>query len=135
MKEANLSDLDFVDVVDIHNVFVERRSLADCLRFGIHLAVTIFLKNSKGESFLQQRSLSDTWLPGFWTESCTEHINSEEDSASVAKREMNEELGIIREPVFMFQFLSPTVKSEEVLERETDIVYEVTSDEKVQLDT
>lgn len=130
-----IPESEFVDVVDTNDKFVERRPLDDCLRAGLlHRSITVFLRNSKGEVFLQQRSKNDGWLPGFWTASCTGHVKSEEDPASAAKREMKEELGISCEPIFLFQFLAPTVKSGEVLEREIDVVYEVISDDDLQLD-
>lgn len=128
--------LEIVDVVNSNGAFVEKKSLADCLKLGLlHQSVTIFLRNSKGEIFLQQRSVKDDWLPGFWTASCTGHVRSGEDPLSAAKRELKEELGVVCEPTFLFRFLAPTVKSQGRIERELDIVYEVISDTRLILDT
>ncbi len=137
MNDQNQSgESELVDVVDVNDIFVEKRPLADCLRLGLlHRAVTVFLRNSKGEIFLQQRSKSDDWLPGLWTASCTGHVKSGEDPASAAKREMKEELGIACEPVFQFRFFAPNIKSGERSEREIDIVYEAISDDSPELDT
>ena len=130
------SKSEFVDVVSPGGAFVERKSLSSCLSLGLlHQSVTIFLRNSREEIFLQQRSKRDDWLPGLWTASCTGHVKSGEDPLNTAKREMKEELGVECEPIFLFRFLAPTVKSQGRIERELATVYEVTSDSQLILDT
>lgn len=130
-----MNELEIVDVVDVDDKFVERRSLTDCLRMGLlHRAIMVFLRNSKAEIFIQQRSKNDEWLPGFWTASCSGHVKSGEDPTMAARREMEEELGIKCEPLFMFRFVAPTIRSGKSTEREIDIVFEVTSDEEPKLD-
>jgi isopentenyl-diphosphate delta-isomerase type 1 len=59
-----------------------------------HRAVHIFVFNSKGELFIQQRSLSRRGCPGMWDSSAAGHVDSGESYESAAKRELKEELGI-----------------------------------------
>ncbi|HVB12820.1 MAG TPA: NUDIX domain-containing protein, partial [Nitrososphaerales archaeon] len=96
---------ELVDVVDKSDRVLETRTLDECLKLGLlHRAVTVFLRNSKGQMFLQQRSKEDDWLPGMWTASCTGHVKSGEDAEAAAARELDEELGIACSPIFLFKF-------------------------------
>ncbi len=133
--ELNEELIELVDVVDESDSVLETRRLDECQRLGLlHRAVTVFLRNSKGELFLQQRGKNDDWLPGYWTASCTGHVKSREDATKAAKREMEEELGISCEPSFLFKFVVPTVKFMDKIERELDIVFEATSDDLIHID-
>ena len=131
-----MPESELVDVVSENDLVLEARTLGDCLRLGLlHRAVTVFVRNSRGAIFLQQRSTSDDWLPGMWTASCTGHVKSGEDPNTAAARELNEELGIVCSPRFMFKFIVPTIAYLDITEREFDIVYEAVSDEAVRIDT
>lgn len=83
------------DVVDAHDRVVGRETRgfvhANNLR---HRAVHILVYNSRGEVFLQKRSLLKDQLPGCWTTSCSGHVDSGEDYDTAAIRELREELGI-----------------------------------------
>lgn len=60
----------------------------------IHRSVYVFLVNSKGEIFIQKRSLKKDLYPGFYTASATGHVDYGEDYDESARRELREELGI-----------------------------------------
>ncbi|MHB2037478.1 MAG: NUDIX hydrolase [Nitrososphaerales archaeon] len=127
---------ELVDVVDKSDRVLETRTLKDCLKLGLlHRAVTVFLRNSNGEIFLQKRSNEEDWLPGMWTASCTGHVKSGEDAVAAAARELNEELGIACSPIFMFKFVVPAIKYLDKVERELDIVFEAVSDDGINLNT
>jgi len=127
---------ELVDVVDKSDRVLETRTLDECLKLGLlHRAVTVFLRNSKGQIFLQQRSNEDDWLPGMWTASCTGHVKSGEDAEAAAARELDEELGIACSPIFLFKFLVPAIRYLDKTERELCIVFEAVSDEAIQLNT
>ena len=127
---------ELVDVVDKSDRVLETRALDECLKLGLlHRAVTVFMRNSKGEIFLQQRSKEDDWLPGVWTASCTGHVKSGEDAGAAATRELNEELGVACSPTFLFKFLVPAIRYLDKTERELDIVFEAASDDTIKLDT
>jgi isopentenyl-diphosphate delta-isomerase len=125
-----------VDVVDENDVVVEARPLDECLRFGLlHRSVTVFLRNSKEEIYIQQRSLRDDWLPGKWTASCTGHVKSGEVPSEAAERELEEELGVTAKPTLLFKFIVPSIRFRRFIEREWDIVFDVTSDDPVKIDS
>ena len=64
-----------------------------------HRAVHIFVFNAAGELFLQKRSPWKDKCPGKWDSSAAGHLDSGEDYAAAARRELTEELGIAAEEV------------------------------------
>jgi isopentenyl-diphosphate Delta-isomerase len=118
-----------VDLVDEENNVVRQRPLRKCLAHGLlHRAVIVFVRDSKGRVYLQQRSLSDGWLPGMWTASCTGHVRSGETPYEAAERDVKEELGINGRPAFLFKFHVPEIIYYEKRERELSFVFELVSD-------
>jgi isopentenyldiphosphate isomerase len=70
----------------------ERRSIVH--RDGLkHRAVHVLMFNSRGEVFLQKRSMSKDTHPGVWDSSASGHLDSGEDYDACAIREVREELG------------------------------------------
>jgi isopentenyl-diphosphate Delta-isomerase len=131
-----LSGNELIDVVDEEDHTLMTRTLEDCLRDGLlHRAVTVFLTDTGGKIFLQQRSRLDDWLPGMWTASCTGHVKSGEDPDTAAARELWEELGLVSSPRFVFKFIVPAIAFSNRIEREIDFVFEVTSDQKVKINS
>ena len=61
----------------------------------MHRAVHILVFNQRGELFLQKRSMSKDENPGLWDSSAAGHVDSGEDYLHCAKREIEEELGIV----------------------------------------
>ncbi len=61
---------------------------------AFHKSVHIFLFNSKGEIFLQRRSLDREEFPGLWSSSASGHVGPGEPLLYGAQRELKEELGI-----------------------------------------
>lgn len=59
-----------------------------------HRAVHVFVFNRKGELFLQKRSPWKDKHPGKWDSSAAGHLDSGEDYAAAARRELGEELGL-----------------------------------------
>lgn len=59
-----------------------------------HKSVHIFLFNSKGEIYLQKRSLDREEFPGLWSSSASGHVSPGEPLIHGAQRELKEELGI-----------------------------------------
>lgn len=59
-----------------------------------HRAAHILVFNSRGEVFVQQRSLNKDMSPGQWDTSAAGHLDAGEDYDACAVRELGEELGI-----------------------------------------
>lgn len=57
-----------------------------------HKAVHIFIFNSKGEIYLQKRSLDREEHPGLWSSSASGHLSPGEPLLLAAQRELKEEL-------------------------------------------
>ena len=60
----------------------------------LHRAVHVFVFNKKGDLLLQQRSMFKDAHPGVWDSSVSGHLDSGEDYAAAAVRELDEEMGI-----------------------------------------
>jgi 16S rRNA (adenine1518-N6/adenine1519-N6)-dimethyltransferase len=58
-----------------------------------HRAVHILVFDSRGRIFLQKRSMTKDTFPGAWDSSASGHVDSGEDYAACAVRELREELG------------------------------------------
>lgn len=61
----------------------------------IHRAVHVFAFNKRGDLLLQKRSSLKDLCPGLWDSSVSGHLDSGEDYAVAAVRELEEEMGII----------------------------------------
>jgi len=86
---------ELLDVVDENDNVVAVKTRGEIHARGLmHRAVHILLFNSSGELFLQKRSLAKDEQPGKWDSSAAGHVDSGEDYADCARREIGEELGI-----------------------------------------
>ena len=72
----------------------ERRDVVH--REGLtHRAVHLFVLNKKGEIFLQKRSRLKDCCPGLWDSSAAGHVDAGEEYEDCARRELQEELGLV----------------------------------------
>ncbi len=92
---------DIFDVVNEWDEVVGARARSDVHARGLlHRAVHVFVFNSRGEIFLQKRSMTKDRQPGVWDSSCSGHVNSGEGYDQSAIRELHEELGLrIKSPL------------------------------------
>lgn len=60
----------------------------------MHRAVHVLVFNSRGELFLQKRSMSKDCFPGAWDSSASGHLDTGEDYDTCSVREVREELGV-----------------------------------------
>jgi len=86
---------ELLDVVDQNDrvIGIETRGEIHA-QFLMHRSVHILVFNSRGELFIQKRSMSKDNAPGLWDSSAAGHVNSGEDYHDCAIRELGEELGI-----------------------------------------
>ena len=83
----------------------------------MHRVVHVLVFNLKGDLLLQKRSMNKDVAAGKWDTSVGGHVNSDESLTEAAKREMEEELGIMS---FNLEFLYSYIHSNEY---ETELVY------------
>jgi len=87
------------EIFDVVNDFDEvigqqRRSEVHRLKLK-HRAVHGLVFNSRGELFLQKRSMKKDCSPGAWDSSASGHLDSGEDYDACMVRELAEELGLV----------------------------------------
>ena len=83
------------DVVNERDEVIGRETRREVHRTGLkHRAVHVFVFNSRGEVFLQKRSLTKDSSPGLWDSSASGHLDCGEDYDACAVRELREEIGL-----------------------------------------
>src|ERR1043166_1023307 len=83
------------DVVNDRDEVIDRRPRGEVHRLGLkHRATHVLVFNSRGEVFLQKRSMQKDRQPGLWDSSASGHLNSGEDYDACAVRELREEIGL-----------------------------------------
>lgn len=93
------------DVVDENDRVIGVRARSEVHRLGLkHRAVHVLVFNHAGHLFLQKRCMLKDSHPGCWDSSASGHVDSGEDYAECARRELREELGVTAslelEPMF-----------------------------------
>ena len=98
--------MEMLDVFDVNGnlLGVESRQFCHSENPGVyHKAVWIWLKNSKGQVLVQQRSRLKKHGPLKWDMSAGGHVDAGESQLSTCVREVKEELGIeVAESDFVF---------------------------------
>jgi len=83
------------DVVNDRDEVIDRRPRSEVHRVGLkHRATHVLVFNSRGEVFLQKRSMKKDRQPGVWDSSVSGHLDSGEDYDACAVRELREEIGL-----------------------------------------
>lgn len=96
---------ELLDVVDAEDRVIDVKTRGEIHAEGLmHRAVHILVFNSKGDLFLQKRSMSKDENPGQWDSSAAGHVDSGETYIACAIREIEEELGIILNSGLEFLF-------------------------------
>ena len=86
------------DVVNERDEVIDRQPRSEVHRLGLlHRAVHVLVFNSRGETFLQKRSMTKDREPGKWDSSTSGHVDSGEDYETCAVRELREEIGLTAE--------------------------------------
>src|SRR2546427_9918459 len=88
-------NVEIFDVVNDRDEIIGRNTRAEVHRLGLqHRAVHILVFNSRGEIFLQKRSMKKDCFPGAWDSSASGHLDSGETYGACAVRELREEIGL-----------------------------------------
>jgi isopentenyldiphosphate isomerase len=83
------------DVVNERDEVIDRQPRSEVHRLGLkHRATHVLVFNTRGEVFLQKRSMQKDREPGKWDSSASGHLNSGEDYDTSAVRELEEEIGL-----------------------------------------
>src|SRR5215831_10057483 len=83
------------DVVNERDEVIDRRTRSEVHRLGLmHRAVHVLVFNSRGQIFLQKRSMKKDRQPGLWDSSASGHVDSGEEYDTTAVREVREEIGL-----------------------------------------
>ena len=83
------------DVVNERDEVVGRNTRTEVHRLGLqHRAVHVLVFNSRGQIFLQKRSMRKDRQPGLWDSSASGHLDRGEDYDACAVRELREEIGL-----------------------------------------
>ena len=83
------------DVVNERDEVIDRKPRSEVHARGLlHRAIHVLVFNSRGEIFLQKRSMQKDRQPGVWDSSCSGHVDSGENYDETAVRELGEELGL-----------------------------------------
>lgn len=83
------------DVVNELDEVIDRKPRSEVHRLGLkHRATHVVVFNSKGEIFLQKRSMKKDRQPGVWDSSASGHVDSGENYDAGAVRELQEEIGL-----------------------------------------
>jgi len=90
----------------------------------LHRGIVIFLKNERGETYLQKRSALMAWYPSHWSASCTGHVSSGESYLEGAVRELREELNAVCKLVRVAKVQTPKWPCKGGTEWEFNVVFE-----------
>ena len=83
------------DVVNERDEVIGRESRREVHRLGLlHRAVHVLVFNTRGQVFLQKRSMSKDRQPGLWDSSASGHLDTGEAYDQCAVRELREEIGL-----------------------------------------
>jgi isopentenyldiphosphate isomerase len=83
------------DVVNERDEVIGQRARADVHRLGLlHRAVHALVFNSRGQVFLQKRSMKKDRQPGVWDSSASGHVDAGEGYDAAVVRELAEEIGL-----------------------------------------
>ena len=100
------------DVVDAENNIIGKASRHEVHSKSLmHRSVHILVFSPQGNLFLQKRSMNKDESPGLWDTSAAGHVGVGEDYFHCAKRELEEELGVVGKPLDEIMYVSAQPKT------------------------
>ncbi len=105
---------EWLDIVDEHDQVIGRDTRSRIHAAGHrHRSSHILLFNTRGEVFVQLRSMKKDYGAGLWDTSAAGHVDSGESYVECAVRELQEELGVQVDPLVLREVgsLSPSERN------------------------
>lgn len=93
--------MELFEIVDEDDRVIGLRTRAECHGNPslVHRVAHVLIVNQEGALLLQKRSLHKDIQPGKWDSSVGGHLDPGEDYLAAARREMQEELGLVDQPL------------------------------------
>ena len=115
---------DYVILVDEHdNEFGVMEKMQAHKEGKLHRAISIVIINSKKQLLLQQRAYHKYHSAGLWANTCCTHHKQGETLEITAKRRLQEEMGMVCDLEYKFNFIYRSTLSNQLIEHELDHVY------------
>src|SRR5262245_58087529 len=95
IRSAAAMSAEIFDVCNERDEIIGQKTRQEVHRLGLrHRAVHVLVFNSRGQLFLQKRSMAKDCFPGKWDSSASGHLDCGEEYDACAARELREELGV-----------------------------------------
>jgi isopentenyldiphosphate isomerase len=96
---------EFFDIVNDDDEVVGRATRKEVHEKGyIHRSVLFFIIDREGRIFVNQRTDTKEFYPGYWSIVFGGHVQAGEDYTDTVGREAEEEAGVTSQPFFMASF-------------------------------
>ncbi|MBM3211601.1 NUDIX domain-containing protein [Candidatus Poribacteria bacterium] len=97
---------EYLDVIDKSGKIIGKATRQECHRNKslAHRTAHVLVFNSKGELFLQKRSMNKDIQPGKWDTSVGGHLDPGETFDQAVRREIKEELGIETPLEYIYEY-------------------------------
>jgi len=89
----------------------------------LHQAVSVVIRNARGEILLQRRAAGKYHCPGLWANACCTHPRPGETHAAAAARRLPEEIGFTTDLEDVFRFIYRAELDHGLVEHELDHVF------------
>lgn len=95
LHALNSNQEEIFDIVNEQDEVIGKHPRSYVHKHGLsHRAVHVLAFNSRGDVFLQKRSMKKDCFPGTWDSSASGHLDSGEEYDACALRELKEEIGL-----------------------------------------
>jgi isopentenyl-diphosphate Delta-isomerase len=96
---------EYFDIVSDDDVVIGRATRKDVHTKGfVHRSVLFFIFDREGGIFVNQRTDTKEFYPGYWSIVFGGHVHAGEDYDDTVGREAEEEAGVTSQPFFMASF-------------------------------
>ena len=123
--------MEIFDIVNENDEVIGKASRDECHKKGhVHRSVLFFIMDDKKRVFVNKRSSTKDFYPGYWSIVLGGHVSSGDTYDETVKREVKEEAGIDGAPIYLTSFK----KRFDEEDKENIKVYTFYTNEKLTLD-